>query len=453
MGYYDKAKGAAEVTLSIQRQGSGNEDDSDDTGSDDQTYSWKLEGATGAGTYQISGVALAPGDRILLTGDRDSQDFARLDYIDVITSGRDQSSETTGALPEAAYTFIGGTSGEGRITHVETESLQLSGGYTRLADANASEDTVIAVTENTPGTATFTYTGKTGVFNLYANYFDSSAGNAQAEVFLNGVSLNRWDFNLNDDATHEQTLGLAVTLNPGDVIQIHGEAGISPSTANLVTNGSFEDNSISANTWGLVNSLPGWTSTVQSVIEVQELSNWLGNADDGGAWLELDSVGNGGVAQTLSTTAQADYQLSFAYSPRPGVASSSNGVAVYWDGQLLDTISRVGGSQNDWQTYTYDVTASGGGTVLEFRAIGGSDGVGALLDDVKVKATGDIAFADPIVALNGLTPGNGGWSSFNQYPRQLANVTGDGLADIVGFGPSQVVVATANGDGRPSPIP
>ena len=66
---------------------------------------------------------------------------------------------------------------------------------------------------------------------------------------------------------------------------------------------------------------------------------------------------------------------------------------------------------------------------------------------VVAKANGDGAFAKPIVGLEGLTPSNGGWNSFNQYPRQLADVTGDGLADIVGFGPSQVVVATANGDG------
>jgi len=31
-----------------------------------------------------------------------------------------------------------------------------------------------------------------------------------------------------------------------------------------------------------------------------------------------------------------------------------------------------------------------------------------------------------------------GWSSFNSYPRQLADVNGDGQADIVGFSPDAV---------------
>ena len=643
VGYNDGAYGEADITLSIDKEG-------DD---DDIEYDWKLDGDAGTGVYTISGVNLSAGDRIVLEGEADGGDFARLDYVDILTSGAAASVDATGAPPEEAYTFVGGANGEGQ-TIVEAESMELGGGYTLLADPQASEGAVIAATGNTPGTAAFTYTGPSGVYNLYANYFDSSAGNAQAEVFLNGVSLNSWEFNQNDDAAHEQTLGLGVALNPGDVIQIQGEVGVSStfnpdeglvahwtfdetsgttahdatgthnatlqnslsdlsqylslftldltstdnsqwdssplggalkldgvndyvtvanhteinlgthaqktislwfkvddatiadrkqviyeqggtarglnlyihdgnlyaggwnnvsaesnwtgtflqtdqivsgqwhhvalildgngqlqagalkayldgelfgagegsqlwqhaggvglgavnadtyfhdgpvsgsgghtlsgslddvriynralngiqiqeevalatSAANLVTNGSFEDNSVAANSWGLVNSLSGWAPTVQSVIEVQELSNLFGSADEGEAWLELDSIGNGGVAQTLSTTAQTDYQLSFAYSPRPGVASASNGVAVYWDGQLLDTISRAGGSQNDWQTYTYDVTASNSNTALEFRAIGGSDGVGAFLDDVKVQPilANDHVEVQPILA-------------------------------------------------------
>lgn len=155
--------------------------------------------------------------------------------------------------------------------------------------------------------------------------------------------------------------------------------------ANIVTNNSFENNAIAANNWGLVSNLPGWSPTIQSVIEVQKLSNLFGSADDGAAWVELDSVGNGGIIQNLPTTTGKDYQLSFAYSPRPNVASSSNGIALYWGGQLIDTISRTGGSSNSWQTYTYNVKANSATTSLEFRAVGSSNGVGGFLDDVKVQ--------------------------------------------------------------------
>ncbi len=155
--------------------------------------------------------------------------------------------------------------------------------------------------------------------------------------------------------------------------------------SNIVTNGSFENNPIAVNRWGLVTNLPGWSPTIQSVIEVQELTNRFGNADDGTAWVELDSRGNGGIIQNLQTTVNSEYQLSFAYSPRANVSSASNGIAVYWDGQLIDTISRSGGSSNSWQTYTYNVSASDNSTPLEFRAIGNSDRLGAYLDDVEVR--------------------------------------------------------------------
>jgi hypothetical protein len=73
------------------------------------------------------------------------------------------------------------------------------------------------------GTATYTYTGAGGVYNLYANYFDSTGGQAEAEVLLNGEKLSSWTFNLDDNSTHERTIGLGVTLKQGDEIEIQGE--------------------------------------------------------------------------------------------------------------------------------------------------------------------------------------------------------------------------------------
>ncbi len=41
----------------------------------------------------------------------------------------------------------------------------------------------------------------------------------------------------------------------------------------------------------------------------------------------------------------------------------------------------------------------------------------------------------------------GGWSSYNTYPRKLADINGDGMADIIGFKDDGVYTALANGDG------
>jgi len=38
----------------------------------------------------------------------------------------------------------------------------------------------------------------------------------------------------------------------------------------------------------------------------------------------------------------------------------------------------------------------------------------------------------------------GGWTNWNEYPRRMADVNGDGRADIVGFGRNAVYVSLAN---------
>ncbi len=48
---------------------------------------------------------------------------------------------------------------------------------------------------------------------------------------------------------------------------------------------------------------------------------------------------------------------------------------------------------------------------------------------------------------NAFTVNDGGWSSFDLYPRQLADVNGDGRDDIVGFGHDAVYVSLGQSNG------
>ncbi|MEM4252492.1 MAG: hypothetical protein QXE84_03100 [Candidatus Nitrosotenuis sp.] len=166
-------------------------------------------------------------------------------------------------------------------------------------------------------------------------------------------------------------------------------AAISPTAnanTNLVVNGSFEEPDIPSISFAVFGSIPGWITSFGPGIEIQDNPTL---AFDGDQYVELDShpnPGNSGMAQTLSTTPGKFYELSFAYTPRPGVSAESNTIEVYWDGYLVDTLSEdgIGLTSTDWSVNTYTLVSSSGSTVLEFRAAGTPETLGGFIDDVSV---------------------------------------------------------------------
>ena len=80
---------------------------------------------------------------------------------------------------------------------------------------------------------------------------------------------------------------------------------------------------------------------------------------------------------------------------------------------------------------------------------GKADFVGFASTGVYVSlATGDGKFADPVLGLAAFGSEAGGWASNDLYPRAVADVNGDGKADIVGFASTGVYVSLATGDGK-----
>jgi hypothetical protein len=77
---------------------------------------------------------------------------------------------------------------------------------------------------------------------------------------------------------------------------------------------------------------------------------------------------------------------------------------------------------------------------------GKADLVGFASDGVYVALSTGLSFQAPTRWVAEYGPGAGGWSSNNIYPRQLADVNGDGLADIVGFASTGAFVALSKGD-------
>jgi hypothetical protein len=172
-----------------------------------------------------------------------------------------------------------------------------------------------------------------------------------------------------------------------------GHAG----AANIVVNGGFEAPIVAASQgWDVYPSIPGWSLDASPHdppygIEVwRGVNGWL--PAEGMQNLELDAdtippthvTGNIGVSQALATTAGQLYDISFAFSPRPGVAS--NVLEFYWDGSLIDTLTADGSSlgQTSWTYHQYLLAATGGSTLIAFKAAGVDDSFGTLLDDVQV---------------------------------------------------------------------
>jgi hypothetical protein len=175
--------------------------------------------------------------------------------------------------------------------------------------------------------------------------------------------------------------------------------------ANIVVNGSFESPELKAKTWKVFQSIDGW-STVGAGIEIR--NNVAGSAYEGNQFAELDSHGkqsNSSISQTLSTMLGKVYKLSFAYSPRIKQPEDTNGIDVFWNGNLLQSISGAGSKVHDWLVYSFMVQGTGK-DVLAFEATGKQDTLGGSLDDVSVSAVpipaAALLFAPALLGLIGL---------------------------------------------------
>jgi hypothetical protein len=151
---------------------------------------------------------------------------------------------------------------------------------------------------------------------------------------------------------------------------------------NLIVNGGFEDPTIGTGSYYINPTIPGWTSDMGAGIEIQR---WVaGTPYEGQQFVELDSYNSSNMFQDIATDSGKTYQLSFAYSPRPGVGAYSNNINIYWDGNLLDSLTGNGAGDTQWTVHSYAVEASGQLTRLEFRDMGISDSLGGYLDDVQL---------------------------------------------------------------------
>ena len=124
----------------------------------------------------------------------------------------------------------------------------------------------------------------------------------------------------------------------------------------------------------------------------------LGLASEGKQYVELDTdwygPTNGGtgepasvkIYQDIVTVPGQDYEIHYAFAPRPNTAASENNLEFRWGGTVIDTTGPTVGPSGpiQWTQKVFTVAATTTTTRIEFTDLGTSNSEGTFLDDVRV---------------------------------------------------------------------
>ncbi len=191
-----------------------------------------------------------------------------------------------------------------------------------------------------------------------------------------------------------------------------GGAGVYVSYA--TAGGSFTNYTLKLAQFGTDGDAGGWGSDDRFPRKMADVNG------DGRA----DIVGFGG-AGVLVSLARADGSFDSAVLGLGQFGTNDAAGGWFSDNRFPRELGDVNGDGKD------DIVGFGGAGALVSLATGGGQFAGAVL---RVNEFG--------------TNGNAGaWSSDDFVPRRLADVNGDGMADIIGFGGAGVYVALATGGG------
>ena len=157
-----------------------------------------------------------------------------------------------------------------------------------------------------------------------------------------------------------------------------------PAQAAVISFANFDDlGGGSGPSFFNVSVADGWIGGAR-LIEIQH-RGIAGNPFSGLNLAELDSFGNSTMFQSL---AAGHYTVDWYYSPRPGIAASSNGITLSIGSTLLDSITGAGAANTVWGARHVEFTTAGG--ALTFAAIGTSDSLGGYLEDITISSVASV---------------------------------------------------------------
>ena len=165
------------------------------------------------------------------------------------------------------------------------------------------------------------------------------------------------------------------------------------SAANLLADGSFESITQATGTWSTYTSVPGWTvtkadgSATSTGLEVR--NGVAGTAEDGSNFIELDGYENDAIKQSFTTVVGHEYEVSFWFADRTGVAASSLGFLANVSSGASSSgtgFGAVGDNGAAWHLITLDFTAGSTTSVFSIKGTGTSDSLGTSFDNFSVIA-------------------------------------------------------------------
>jgi hypothetical protein len=200
----------------------------------------------------------------------------------------------------------------------------------------------------------------------------------------------------------------------GDTITLQNVSNAALTSEDIIT-GGFSRTTLALGQFGASNAAGGWGSNNVFPRELADVN--------GDGMADIVGVGNAGVTVALATGA-GNFGPSSLRSGEFGVLNSAGG----W-------------SSNDlFPRLMADVNGDHMADIVGF----GNAGV------IVALATGSGGFGPSSLRSSefGASNSAGGWNSNNIYHREMGDVNGDGLADVVGFGIAGVSVALSVGAGN-----
>ena len=205
IGYFDENDGVSH--LEVLKQGK-------------QLDAWDWEQNLGSGGANsqtqtrrtvATGLSIEPGETFELRGQENRGEPARIDYIEFIAKPPIVKRETIRIEAESMSLTT---------YHQESKSFASGGQYIGLSGGSTEQS----------GSASFTFSGPNGLYDVVIGYFDENDGVSHLKVLKQGKQLDAWDWeqNLGSGGANSQTqtrrtVATGLSIEPGETFQLRGQ--------------------------------------------------------------------------------------------------------------------------------------------------------------------------------------------------------------------------------------